>query len=252
MKKVCSKGNEIVFDIGSNIGYQTLEFALAIKNNGGKVYSFEPHPSNYKILLKNLNDNQINNVIPYNNAIGDDLYTICFLPIRDLDEVRDNDGKLISLINSGDVRLPVNSKNTDCKPYETPISTLKIDSIITDRLDFIKIDVQGYELKVLKSALKSILKYKPIIIIEFEEYQLERLGYNTIDLVNYIRNTMKYEVFFIAFDYPSDHLLIPLEKLKEFRKSFNKYIHPLSKSNNINRNIEAGVKEQICYKEESC
>jgi hypothetical protein len=115
-------------------------------------------------------------------------------------------------------------------------------------------DVQGYELRVLKSALSQILKYKPFIIIEFEEWNMKRMkdSYSTIDIVKYIREVMNYDVFLIPSGYPADHLLVPNDKIDFFRKMFSKSILPLTKPNSVNKNLEAGVREQICLDANKC
>ena len=181
MKKFCPYGNGTVFDIGANIGYHTLAFALAT-NKGGKVYAWEPHPSNYMLLEKNVNQNNLGHVTLFNNAVGDDIFTVCFVPIIDTPERRDSHG-VMAFSNNGDLRPPDKPKDRNCEVSkgEVGVSTMTVDSVNVDRLDFIKIDVQGFEKKVLISGLTSILKYKPAIIIEFEEDQMRRLGYVSIN-----------------------------------------------------------------------
>ena len=61
VKKEVKEG-DIVIDIGANIGYFTLLFAKLV-GPAGKVYSFEPEPSNFSILKKNVKVNEYRNVI---------------------------------------------------------------------------------------------------------------------------------------------------------------------------------------------
>jgi len=58
----------IVIDIGANIGYYTLLAAKAVGNNG-RVFCFEPEPSNYALLLKNIKENNHGNVTPVKKAV---------------------------------------------------------------------------------------------------------------------------------------------------------------------------------------
>jgi len=63
----------------------------------------------------------------------------------------------------------VHKDNTvEIKPskYRTGVPVYPLDSFEFDSVDFIKVDVEGYELKVLQGALKTIDKYKPMIVIE--------------------------------------------------------------------------------------
>ena len=68
--KKCIKINTIV-DIGAHIGYHTLYFSEIVKENEGYVYAFEPQPQNYYLLNKNINNNNLKNVIPYDYACSD-------------------------------------------------------------------------------------------------------------------------------------------------------------------------------------
>merc|ERR1712224_1106939 len=85
-----------------------------------------------------------------------------------------------------------------------------------------KIDVQGYELKVLKSAEHFILQHRPHLIIEFEEHHLKRMTVqkgsdvvplSTTIMVEHLREILKYEVFQLSYPWPSDHIAVPVEKL---------------------------------------
>jgi FkbM family methyltransferase len=179
---------EVVLDIGANIGYQTLQFAHMVNENG-KVYAWEPHPSNFMLLSQNVKQNGFSNVQLFNNAVAESIYTICIVKFN----------YKAGLSNNGDVKMPESASDHSCNSAngELPISTMRIDSLSLERVDLVKIDVQGFELKVLKSALKLLLKFEPYIIVEFEEQQMNRLSYGTIDIVKYIREQMFYEVFLI-------------------------------------------------------
>ena len=56
-------------------------------------------------------------------------------------------------------------------------------------------DVDGYELDVLKSATKSIKRFKPIIHIEFAPYLHSEFGYSTNNLISFIENKIKYKFY---------------------------------------------------------
>jgi len=64
------KDEDIVFDVGANIGYFTLEFARLVGKRG-KVISFEPHPEIYKVLQRNVKRNKYKNVSLNNVACGE-------------------------------------------------------------------------------------------------------------------------------------------------------------------------------------
>ena len=66
---------------------------------------------------------------------------------------------------------------------------------VKKNIDFIKIDVDGYEIDVLKSGKKVIKKYKPIIYFEFAPYLYKEFGYSTKILIDYVKKDLNYLFF---------------------------------------------------------
>ena len=69
MKDNIKKG-DVVIDCGANIGYYSLLFSKLV-GDSGKVFAFEPDPTNFSLLQKNLKENNIKNVIALNLAVSD-------------------------------------------------------------------------------------------------------------------------------------------------------------------------------------
>ena len=69
VKKEIHKG-DVVIDIGANIGYYTIMFAKLV-GDSGKVIAFEPDPTNYELLKKNIEINGFTNVILEQKALSD-------------------------------------------------------------------------------------------------------------------------------------------------------------------------------------
>lgn len=134
----------VIFDIGANIGNHTLYWS--IKTHAEKVYSFEPVESTYKILEKNIMLNNLSNVNIFNVGCSDKDEYADFLTYR--------------MENIGDTHLV--SKN------DGAMRLVRLDNFITDlqRLDFIKIDVEDYEVKVLLGMENIIKNFEPVIFIE--------------------------------------------------------------------------------------
>jgi FkbM family methyltransferase len=139
------KKGDVVIDLGGNIGLTSV-YASILTGKKGKVFSFEAHPETYKILKKNLKLNKCNNVTAKNLAISD---TNCKGVIYDNLDVNRGAASLIK-------------KNKGQKSYQTYITTL--DNIVSEngieKVDFIKIDIEGYELKALK-GFEQYLKIHP-------------------------------------------------------------------------------------------
>ena len=71
MREILKPGM-VVLDIGANIGYHTL-ISSKLVGNTGKIYSFEPEPHNFKLLLKNIEINEFKNIIPINKALSNNI-----------------------------------------------------------------------------------------------------------------------------------------------------------------------------------
>jgi len=167
-KEFLPSGNGIVFDIGSQYG----DYAIACnKLYGSKpVIAFEPLQRNFKIAKRNIKLSKADDsVFLHNVAISNQ--------------------QVIGIDN----KSMFSNLNTGGKLYTPPIIVL--DDLIKGlerkyivEIDIIKIDVEGFEMNVLDSAINAIKKYKPKLIIETHtfdlykkvSYLLEDLGYNLV------------------------------------------------------------------------
>ncbi len=156
------KEDSIVVDIGANLGYYSVR--VAQKATAGKVYAFEPDPGNYAILKKNLAINNLSNVIAQNIALGDsdDVLRLWKHPF-----------------NGGDYRL---YNDGDFTEY-VDVPTRRLDDLVTEKVDILKIDVQGYEYFVFSGGLK-LLEQHPIIFSEFWPRGLRNSGASPEDYLN--------------------------------------------------------------------
>jgi FkbM family methyltransferase len=124
--------DSVVVDIGAFIGYFTLIFSKLSE----KAYAFEPDPGNMALIRKNLVENNCANVICERQAIGETSGTI---PLY-----------LVQEGNTGDQRTMFVPGR---KAIDVPMTTL--DEYFKDaKVDFIKMDMQGYEHMALLGASK--------------------------------------------------------------------------------------------------
>lgn len=144
--------DSIVLEAGCYIGTHTIKLASLAK----LVYAFEPLPKSNQVLQNNIKLNKINNVILSNKGLADQESTAEFGWVPDW--------------NPGGATLDNNpmGKPDFCPELEEKIKIelTTIDSLNLEKLDFIKLDVEGYEPLAIKGALKTIEKYKPIIVLE--------------------------------------------------------------------------------------
>jgi FkbM family methyltransferase len=148
-----------VIDIGANNGQITVEFANLVGDNG-KIFSFEPQRIIYYQLCGNVFINGLDNVHCFNVALGDNEGLISIEKPNYFDN---------GPVNFGNVHVGVEEN------YEL-VQLNKLDSYNIDNVSIIKIDVQGYEKRVLLGAKETIMKNRPIIYIEIEEDQLQHYG----------------------------------------------------------------------------
>lgn len=151
------KSDDVIMDIGANIGHVSLLLSDLVPF--GKMYLFEPHPETYAILKDNISLNTGVNVRLYNCALADFEGEIGFTDFK---------GNA-SALN----RIELNKVST------LNVKCHRLDNIIENegikKVDIIKIDVEGFELQVLKGFSKYLKIYQPrIIMFEVNKTYLEK------------------------------------------------------------------------------
>lgn len=147
-------------DIGAHIGSHTVTLAQLLGPDG-VVYAFEPQRKIYRELVKNLELNEVTNAVPLRFAVG-------------------NQNKLIEMspTNDFDGRMHV-GRGGDAAELR------RIDDFGFQNVSLMKVDVEGFELEVLKGARETIARWHPAIIIEitgfFQYRQLDANGRALID-----------------------------------------------------------------------
>ena len=170
MEEKIETGN-IVVDIGANIGLHTLNMARIVGNTG-QVFAFEPDPSNFEILKKNVKINNYKNIILEQKAVGD----------------KHGRATLYQSDNPINHRIfPQIERATNQVQVELTNLDNYFDSDMIDKINFIKIDVEGMEFGVLK-GMKNILKNnkKIKILFEFVPKDTIEAGFIPIELLDYL------------------------------------------------------------------
>lgn len=154
-----------ILDVGANLGSFCIPIANDIGDN--EIISFEAQRTIFLQLCGNIFLNSLNNIFPHNLAVGNKCGQI-ELPIFDYSKVK-NIGA-ISLME--DIRSFQNFQGEE----KEKIKMITIDSLNLNKpCHLIKIDVEGFELEVVKGALSFIEdnNFPPIV---FEEWKTERFG----------------------------------------------------------------------------
>lgn len=161
------KKGDIVLDIGANIG--TVAIASAILTGpSGRIFAFEPHPRIYKFMNSNIRLNGCANIETFNLALGDSSGEIMLT-----DGYSDDQNKVQLDAPSGKVQ------RIFVKPLDAVLEN-RLKNI--ERIALMKIDVEGFELFVLKGARQILLRCECVYIESFEEH-FNKYGYSTNDLL---------------------------------------------------------------------
>ena len=197
---------DVVLDIGANIGYFTLLFASLVGKEG-KVFSFEPEPSNFKILKKNVKTNDFQNVVFENVAVSDSMGTIELY---------------LSEKAAGQHRI---YKSKDVTENHIQVKAIRLDDFFNDnnlleKISFIKIDAEGSEFGALKGMEKILSQNNTInLIMEFSPKQIRDYGADPIEQLEYLKN-MKFDFYTIDKMKEKQHKFNDLRKIiKQFEGS---------------------------------
>ena len=156
------KSGNCVLDIGANVGYFTL-LAARLVGPTGKVYAFEPEPSNYDVLVKNLGLNGYENVDAIPMAVSSE---------------KGEAQLIISALDSGfhslaHLNLPERGS--------VSVETITIDSFLEERgwphVDFVKMDIEGWEVAALDGMGQFFQRTSTVrLVIEFCPWIMEVVG----------------------------------------------------------------------------
>lgn len=188
------KAGNTCIDVGANIGHHAIIMSQAVKE-GGIVYAFEPIPFIRTQMEESIVLNNIKNIQIFSEGLSDAEGELNL-------NINEHNVGASSLVNPGDgVSLPVQLKTLDSYDFKN--------------IDFIKIDVEGFEYNVLKGAESTIAQCHPKILLEYSPvyYQkhspsdsknilefLKKYNYTLIDLEDNKKEIVTIESFVHEFD----------------------------------------------------
>jgi FkbM family methyltransferase len=160
----------VVADIGANVGLYTYLLAKCVGERG-LVYAFEPNPALFASLETNCRTNGVANARLHNVALGAQDDTLTLTRAR---------------FNSGDSRLSRRQASPSSGAVSVPVRPL--DALLEGRpLDFVKIDVQGWELEVFKGMRGQLAGSRPMqIYFEFWPAGLRPVGSDPAELLAFL------------------------------------------------------------------
>lgn len=182
LSKCLQKGNTYL-DIGSNLGLMALYASKCVGPNG-KVFAFEPEPGTFKLLKQNITLNGFTNVQPIPLALGSAKNTAMIFN---------------SQTNSGAASLIPSKKLTG---QQSKIQVETLDDFICEKpirpIRMIKIDVEGWELEVLKGGKKILSRADaPILCVECSKLH-PMYGGTTEDIYTFVSDINHYQIYRLA------------------------------------------------------
>jgi FkbM family methyltransferase len=167
-----------VFDIGANIGWYSMSIARRYPNT--KVFAFEPIPSTFESLQRNIDLNQLSNLkandFGFSNIEGELKFYYC-------------EGMSV---NASSANL---SGGNDVK--EITASVKKLDDFISEHhimVDFLKCDVEGAELLVFQGGINFLTQSKPIVFSEMLRKWSAKFDYHPNDIIS-LFSSLGYKCF---------------------------------------------------------
>lgn len=164
------KEGDVVLDVGANIGYYTVLISKLVGQNG-KVIAFEPTSHFGDVLRKNIAANQLTNVEVVNYGLSNTAQDIC--------------------IDIGPSSATLHSpKGFDKIISQEHILLTTLDEYVKqnllDKVDFIKIDIDGHEPHFFEGAWQVLEKFSPILIFEVSHLHYLEAGVVAWEFYDYV------------------------------------------------------------------
>jgi len=167
--------NAVIVDGGCNAGFFTIPVAYKINGSQARIIAFEPQRQLFQAVGGSLALNGYSHVYLHNCGLGS-ITGIAQLPLIDYSIAQD----------FGTVQL--SDKTTveeDGWMNDRVVDVTSIDAMTLPRLDFFKLDVEGYEVPALTGALATIKQHRPWIWVEYFITGAEVIKQALSDLDNY-------------------------------------------------------------------
>ena len=205
-----------VLEIGGHCGTSSIVYSSFL-TNGNKVYVYEPQLNMYNVLVRNINQNNLQNkIIPHNSGV------FCFEGNGKMNNIDlDGGGGVVSKRYNEESNLQCNFGGIGLGSDGEDIHLTTIDNMKLDDVGFIHCDAQGSENFLFSNGKETIKKYRPVIFYENNE-QYGRYLYENVcrsypnykkeslfDIKKYCMEQLDYSKFIDRFNGGIDTLLIP-------------------------------------------
>jgi len=174
-----------VLDVGANIGMTAL--ALSQICPDGQIVAIEPVPRTFEHLRRNVAEANAGNIEVFNFALGSR---------GGLAPMQGHPSNLACSFIADSYKIP------DADHFSHEVTVKRLDEtfgeLSLDRLDFLKVDVEGFELEVFEGAKETLSAYRPIVFLEMNHWCLNI--YRKISIPEFRERLMQYFPYVFAVD----------------------------------------------------
>jgi FkbM family methyltransferase len=211
----------VVADVGANIGWYSLH--LARKAKRGEVLAFEPMPETAAHLRKNLERNNVRNVIVHEIALSDHTgeQTFYYQPEST------GASSAVDILAGGSAMT-------------VPVHVLRMDDVCanTERLDLIKCDVEGGELGMLRGAVETIRRTRPVLFLELLRKWSAKFNYHPNEAIELLS-----ELGYLAHEVVADGRIRAISAVTEETVATNFVFFHTEKHDRMIEHHGIGVKQ---------
>jgi len=214
----CSKvqKDDVVVDVGAYIGYFSLLASCRVFDKGC-VYAFEPVPRNYERLMRNLKVNQAEHVKAYNFGLSDKNETLFInVPIENPAEAT------LYKITATEISQQINRKKFVVEARLKPFDEFYIEEGLK-KVNIIKIDVEGAELKVLKGMENTLKSNNIVLFIEIMPSLIKHIEVTVGELITFLNNCGFKNIYSVKSDFEIDINPNNVKKVVEFIINSSEY-----------------------------
>ena len=177
---------DVVIDVGANIGYYTC-LACKVLGPDGYIYAVEPLMENLSFLVRNLELNKCSErVSTYRLALGD------------------HDGYVFMeyFHHAPNISRVASASSKDSKILKQ-VRVMTLDNFVKrlrlEKVDFLRMDVEGYEVKILKGGINTLESFRPKIFVEIHPEFMTDYGNSFYEFVD-ILDTLDYNVKYVVWE----------------------------------------------------
>jgi FkbM family methyltransferase len=175
-----------VVDIGANLGHHTVAFSRMV-GPSGRVLAIEPQTMMFRLINANLVLNGCTNAVVERCAAGEQTGVVKLWPVDY--SVGNNYGALGVSREEGELLLEHEGETAPVQRLDDILSRLD-----WQRVDFLKVDAQTYDLYVLQGSEATVRSMRPVIFVEVSPFWMRKTGYDYREIYQFLLR-MGYTVF---------------------------------------------------------